>query len=118
MRWSDGSHQFHICWSKCIGRVCLCWKHLGKLFKLGGQGDSLNEQGGEEEPSTWGWEHAIIWVIYYLLGRMDGSDLMDEGSGWYAGMCEETRSESIVVWVLFEQGGNCAILEVVFQCMN
>ena len=49
---------------------------------------------------------------------MDGSDLMDEGSGWYAGMCEEARPESIVVWVLFEQGGNCAILEVVFQCVN
>ena len=57
-------------------------------------------------------------VNYYLPGRMDGSDLMNEGCGWYAGMCEEARLESIVLWVLFEQGGNCAILEVVFQCMN
>ena len=40
---------------------------------------------------------------------------MDEGSGWYAGMCKEVRPDSIVVLVLFEQGGNCAILEVVLQ---
>ena len=78
----------------------------------------MDEQGGEEEPPTWSWEHAIIWVNYYLPGRMDGSDLLDQGSGWYAGMCEEACPESIVVWVLFEQGGNCAVLEVVSQCMN
>ena len=78
----------------------------------------MNEGGREEEPPAWGWEHAIIWVNYYLPGRMDGSDLLDQGSGWYAGMCEEACPESIVVWVLFEQGGNCAVLEVVSQCMN
>ena len=102
MRWRGGSCQFHICWSKCIGRVCLCRKWLRKLLKLVGQGNSLNEGGGEEEPPTWGWEYAIIWVNYYLPGRMDGSDLLDQGTGWYAGMCEEARPESIVVWVLFE----------------
>jgi hypothetical protein len=49
---------------------------MENCLKLGGQGDSLNEQGGEEEPPTWSWEHAIIWVNYYLPGRMDGSDLI------------------------------------------
>ena len=62
----------------------------------------MNKGGGEEEPPTWSQEHAIIWVDYYLPGRIDRSDLMDEGGGWYAGMCEEARPESIVVWVLFE----------------
>jgi hypothetical protein len=57
-------------------------------------------------------------TIICQAGRMEGSDLIDEGSGLYAAMCEEMHLESIVVWVLFEQGGNCAILEVVFQCMN
>ena len=37
MKWSDGSHQFHICWSKCIGRVCQCQKQLGRLFVVAWQ---------------------------------------------------------------------------------
>jgi hypothetical protein len=57
-------------------------------------------------------------TIICQAGWMDGSDLMDEGTGWYAGMCEEMCPESIVVWVLFEQGGNCAIPEIVIECMN
>ena len=63
----------------------------------------LFRSGGEEEPPAWGWEHAIIWVNYDLPSRMDGSDLLDQGTGWYAGIYEKAHPESIVVWVLFEQ---------------
>ena len=46
---------------------------LEDCLLLVGQGNSLNEGGGEEEePPTWSWEHAIIWVNYDLPSRMDG----------------------------------------------
>ena len=62
----------------------------------------MDEGGGEEEPPTWCWEHAIIWVNYDLPSRMDGSDLLDQGTGWYAGICVKAHPERIVVGVLFE----------------
>ena len=49
---------------------------LEDCLELVGQGDSLDQGGGEEEPPTWSWEHAIIWVNFDLPGRMGKSYLL------------------------------------------
>ena len=71
--------------------------------------------GGKKKPSTGSWKHAIIWVNNDEPVWVRGSELRDEGCCIDAGMYSDACPEGEEVFVLlFEQGVDVAVFEVIF----
>ena len=88
-------------------------------LELTGQCYSLDVGGGETQPSTGSWKHAVVWVNNDDPVWVRGSELRDEGCCTDAGMYLDAclQGEEVLV-LLLEQSGDDAVFEVVLKVLD